>query len=29
MEVVRKHQRIGSGEFYQKDIVKLTGMDQG
>ena len=29
MEVVREHQRTGSGELFQKDVVAMTGMDQG
>ena len=29
MEVVREHQRTGIGELFQKDVVTMTGMDQG
>ena len=29
MDVVREHQRTGSGELFREDIVKITGKDQG
>ena len=29
MDVVREHQSTGSGELFRKDIVKITGKDQG